>query len=74
MITKLTEDDERQIITLVETLPEVDKRIISITQYSNGEVHVMTGVLQGRIGGGDSITVEKISKRWQIKCIGSWFA
>ncbi len=73
MLTELTEEDERQIVALVDSLPDVDKRIIGIARYSNGEVHVLTGELLGpRVGGGDSISVEKAAGRWRVKRVGIW--
>ena len=75
MYADIAEEDEHQILELVASLPDVDRRIVSITRYSNGEVHVMTGELLGdRIGGGDSISIEKVDNRWRVKRVGSWFA
>jgi hypothetical protein len=75
MYTKITPEDEEQLIGLVESLPNVDKRIVAITRYSTGEVRIMTGeVLAPLVGGGDSIGVERVDGVWRVKHVGSWFA
>ena len=71
----LTQDDERQIVALVASLPCVDKRIDQVSQGDDGTVGVWTGVLiSDRAGCGDMIAVQKIDGVWQVVQISQWLA
>jgi hypothetical protein len=69
---ELSEDDKKQILGLIDSLPDVDKQVLSISQHGT-EVSVRTGWQTGpRCGGGHTVVLQKISERWQVKMILRW--
>jgi hypothetical protein len=72
---KIAPSDADTIRLVIQNLPNVDQRIISMQLEKNGTVRVRTGVIWGpRAGHGQFVTLERNAVHWRVVSVGGWIA
>ena len=62
----ITEADVQEIIKVVQTIPRIDRNVLSIRVISANQVEVTTGIIRGPLnGGGDEVIIQRQKDGWK---------
>ena len=70
---KIQNKDIEEIVTIINAMENIDKRILFIILKKDGTIGVETGYLSAPlVGYGDKIILKKEKKQWKVVSTGKW--